>query len=131
MTCKRACGTRECQMWGCQANMPLPEPDPQYLYREGDIVRHRRSGEIIGNVIRRIDRDYIDENGVAHPHLYQGRTDSKIPELGKYPSYLLRGHVTGTEFEWTQRDPRLFAKYSEDIKVQYEEWEKQHETETK
>lgn len=118
-------------MWGCQAHTTPPEPDPQYLYQEGDIVRHRFSGEIIGKVISRIDRDYIDEAGVAHPHLYQGRTDGKVPELGKYPSYLLKGTVTGTEFEWTDRNPRLFARYSKDIKFQYEEWRKQNETETK
>jgi hypothetical protein len=117
-------------MWGCQADMPLPEPDPQYLYQPGDIVRHSTSGEIIGKVIRRIDRDYVDENGIAHPHLYQGRTNCTIPELGKYPSYLLKGLITGNEFEWTQRDSRLFAKYSEKIKVQYEEWRKHNETET-
>lgn len=117
-------------MWGCHAKTNPPEPDPQYLYQEGDIVRHRFSGEIIGKVVHRIDRDYVDENGVAHPHLYQGRTDCKIPELGKYPSYLLKGLITGKEFEWTQRDPRLFAKYSETIKTQYEEWKKQNETKT-
>ena len=130
MSCKRACGTRECKMWGCQAHTTPPEPDPQYLYQEGDIVRHRFSGEIIGKVVRRIDRDYVDENGVVHPHLYQGRTDGKVPELGKYPSYLLKGLTSGNEFEWTDRNPRLFAKYSKDIKIQYEEWRKQHETET-
>lgn len=118
-------------MWGCQAHTTPPEPDPQYLYQEGDIVRHRFSGEIIGKVISRIDRDYIDEAGVAHPHLYQGRTAGKVPELGKYPSYLLKGTVTGTEFEWTDRNPRLFARYSKDIKIKYEKWKKHNETETK
>lgn len=109
-------------MWGCQANMVSPDPDPEYLYKEGDTVRHRTSGEIIGVVLRRIDRDYIDENGVIHQHLYQGRSDEKGVGLGKYPSYLLRGHITGREFEWTQRDPQLFAEYSREIKTKYEEW---------
>jgi len=85
-------------------------------------VRHHTSGETIGIVIRRIDRDYIDEKGVVHLHLYQGRSDEKDPGLGKYPSYLLRGYTTGREFEWTQRDPRLFAKYSREIKTKYGEW---------
>lgn len=90
-------------------------------------MRHRFSGEIIGIVIRRIDRDYVDGNGVTHPHLYQGRAGEKNLELGKYPSYLMRGHITGNEFEWTQRDPRLFAKYSREINAKYEEWRKNHE----
>lgn len=127
MDCKRACGAPECRMWGCQASAVPPEPDPEYLYKEGDTVRGRFSGEIIGIVIRRIDRDHVDENGVVHPHLYQGRTDGKNTELGKYPSYLLRGHITGSEFEWTQRDPQLFAKYSRRIKIQYEEWQENND----
>ena len=114
-------------MWGCQANAALPEPDPQYLHQPGDTVRNRSTGEIIGKVIRRIDRDYVDENGVVHPHLYQGRSDGKNAELGKYPSYLLRGHITGDEFEWTDRNPRLFAKYSRDITIKYEEWQKNND----
>jgi hypothetical protein len=114
-------------MWGCQANAAPPEPDPQYLYQPGDTVRNRFSGEIIGIVIRRIDRDYIDEKGVVHPHLNQGRSDGKHAELGKYPSYLLLGHITGSEFEWTDRNPRLFAKYSRDIKIKYEEWQKNND----
>ena len=125
--CKKQCGTRECQMWGCQAHAAPPEPDPRYLYKEGDTVRHPRTGEVIGKVVRRIDRSYVDEKGVLHQHLYQGRTDGEIPELGQYPSYELIGEITKTLFEWTQRDKRLFAEYSKDIEAQYEEWKKQHD----
>ena len=128
MNCKRACGTPECEMWGCQANAVLPEPDVAYLYKEGETVRHPYSGEIIGIVICRIDRDYTDDKGRVHPHLYQGRSNGKVVGLGKYPSYLLRGTVTGREFEWTQRDERLFAKYHADIKKKHAEWKKTHET---
>jgi hypothetical protein len=109
-------------MWGCQAKAVLPEPDPKYLYNVGDIVRHPYSGEIIGEVVERIDRDFVDEKGVKHPHLYQGRMNGKIPGLGKYPSYLLKGLITGNIFPWTQRDERLFADYTEKVKIQYAEW---------
>lgn len=129
MKCDRPCGTRECQMWGCQSGAPPPEPDPQYLYEAGDTVYHRFSGEIIGIVIRRIDREYVDESGTPHPHLCQGRTDTGgTPELGKYPSYLLKGRVSGKEFEWTQRDKRLFAAYSKRIQLLHEEWQEANAT---
>lgn len=120
--CKKQCGTRECQMWGCQAHVAPPQPDTTYLYSEGDIVRHRTLGEIIGVVVKRIDRDYTDEKGNLHKHSFQCRGDEKIPGLGSYPSYLLRGLITGTEFEWTQRDKRLFAEYEKTIAMQYKEW---------
>ncbi|MEG3877646.1 hypothetical protein QT972_09720, partial [Microcoleus sp. herbarium7] len=99
-----------------------PQPDAAYLYSEGDMVRHRTSGEIIGVVVKRIDRDYTDEKGSVHKHSFQCRGDEKIPGLGSYPSYLLRGLITGTEFEWTQRDKRLFAEYEKTTAMQYKEW---------
>jgi hypothetical protein len=122
MHCNKQCGTLECKMWGCQAKAILPEPDSKYLYKVGDIVRHPYSGEIIGEVIECIDRDFVDKKGVTHPHLYQGRMNGKIPGLGKYPSYLLKGLITGNIFPWTQRDERLFADYTEKVKIQYTAW---------
>ncbi len=128
MTCNRQCGARECKMKGrCLANETPPQPDPAYLYQPGDIVRHRFSGEIIGQVIKRIDRDYIDDKGVCHKHSFQSRTDEKIHGLGSYPSYLMLGLTTGNEFEWTQRDKRLFAEHERIISIEYEQWSKHND----
>ncbi|NJR24976.1 MAG: hypothetical protein HC786_23850 [Richelia sp. CSU_2_1] len=113
-------------MWGCQSESPLPEPDPQFLYKVGDAVINS-SGETIGIVVEIIDRTFTDGSGKSFPHLSQGRSEGEFPELGKYPSYLLYGPVSGRTFEWTQRDRRLFAKYSQKIQEEYEKWLKKNE----